>query len=61
MGPTSKNDLNLLEQVARILTPDAADPTVADINIHAHIQVGFAREVARLARLAISKAQQESV
>ncbi|KAF2219195.1 fungal-specific transcription factor domain-containing protein [Elsinoe ampelina] len=55
----AQSDAKLLEQVAVILTPDSTDPAATDVNISAHIQVGFAREVARLARSAICKAQRE--
>ncbi|KAF4547734.1 Fungal specific transcription factor domain-containing protein 6 [Elsinoe fawcettii] len=58
-SPTAQSDSKLLEQVAVILTPDSSDPSATDVNINAHIQVGFAREVARLARSAICKAQRE--
>ncbi|KAG8625682.1 hypothetical protein KVT40_006083 [Elsinoe batatas] len=57
---TAQSDTKLLEQVAVILTPDSSDPSAANVNINAHIQVGFAREVARLARSAICKAQLEA-
>ncbi|PNS17239.1 Origin recognition complex subunit 3 [Sphaceloma murrayae] len=51
LSPTAQSDTRLLEQMALIMTPDFQDP-IADVNINAHAQVGFAREVARLAKSA---------